>query len=51
MGEKRCHKVVTFEKKLDIINELKKGKLHRLFSTEHGISKLIVADIWKQREK
>ena len=51
MGEKRCHKVVTLEKKLEIISELKKGKSQRLISTEYNIPKSTVADIWKVREK
>lgn len=46
---KRC--VLTLEKKLEVIKELKKGKSQRLVSELFGIPKSTTADIWRLREK
>ncbi len=51
MASKRKRNVVTLEKKLDIIEELKKGKSQRLVAEIHSIPKSTIADIWKSREK
>ena len=48
-GRKR--KVLTLEKKLTIIEELRKGKSQRLVSEIFQVPKSTVADIWKLREK
>ncbi len=48
-GRKR--RVLTLEKKLDIIKELKGGKSQRCVSELHQVPKSAVADIWKEREK
>ncbi len=43
--------MVTFEKKLEIIRHLKKGKSVRAVSELCSIPKSTVCDIWKDREK
>ena len=51
VGKKRYRRVVTLEKKLEIINQLKKVKSHRFVSSLFDIPKSTVADVWKAREK
>ena len=43
--------MLSLEKKLEIIAELRKGKSQRLASVQFGIPKSTVGDIWKEREK
>ena len=43
--------VITLDKKLAIISELRQGKSQRLVSALHSVAKSTVADIWKDREK
>ena len=49
--EGRKRRVLTLEKKLEVIQELKNGKSQRLVRTLYSIPKSTVADIWKDREK
>ena len=42
---KRKRSVVTLEKKLEIIAEIRKGKSQRVASTQFGIPKSTVADM------
>ena len=51
VGKKRCHRVVTLKKKLEIISQLKKVKSQRFVSSLFDIPKSAVADVWKAREK
>ena len=48
---KRKRMVITLDKKLAIISELRQGKSQRLVSALHSVAKSTVADIWKHREK
>ena len=48
---KRKHSVLTLEKKLDIITELRKGKSVRSVSGLFEVPKSTVGDIWKDRDK
>ena len=49
---KRCYRrVVTLEKKLEIISQIKKVKSQRFVSSLFDIPKSTVADVWKAREK
>lgn len=48
---KRKRNVITLEKKLEIIEELKKGKSQRCVSDIYNIPKSTIADIWKSKEK
>ena len=47
VGKKRCRRVVTLEKKLEIISQLKKVKSQRFVSSLFDIPKSTVADVWK----
>ena len=51
VGKKHCHRVVTLEKKLEIISQLKKVKSQRFVSSLFDIPKSTVADVWKARDK
>ena len=48
---KRKRSVLTLERKLEIISEVKKGKSVRLVAGQFGVPKSTVSDIWKGREK
>ena len=48
-GRKRS--VLTLEKKLDLIQEMKKGKSQRYVLELYKVPKSTVGDIWKEREK
>ena len=48
---KRKRSVLTLEKKLEIIAELRKGKSQRLASMQFGVPKSTVRDVWKDRDK
>lgn len=50
-GQKRKRTVVTLEKKLEIIAELKKGLSQRAVAEKFTIAKSTVSDIWKDRLK
>ncbi len=45
VGKKRCRRVVTLKKKLEIISQLKKVKLQRFVSSLFDIPKSTVADV------
>ena len=47
----RTRKVITLERKLAIIEELKKGKSQRYVSELYQVPKSTVADIWKLKDK
>ena len=47
----RKRSVLTLEKKLDIITELRKGKSVRSVSALFEVPKSTVGDIWKDRDK
>lgn len=51
MASKRKRRVITLEKKLEIIGEIQKGQSQRRVSELYDIPKSTVADIWKDREK
>ena len=51
VGKKRCRRVVTLEKKLEIISQLKRVKSQRFVSSLFDIPKSTVADVRKVREK
>ena len=48
---KRKRNVITLEKKLEIIEELKKGKSQLFVSDVYNIAKANIADILKSKEK
>ena len=48
---KRKRSVLTLEKKLEIIAELRKGKSQRLALMQFGVPKSTVRDVWKDRDK
>jgi len=48
---KRKRSVLTLAKKLEIIDELKKGKSVRFVSGQFGVPKFWVSDIWKGRDR
>ena len=48
---KRKRSVLTLERKLEIIAEVKKGKSVRLVAGQFDVPKSTVSDIWKGREK
>ena len=48
---KRKRSILTLERKLEIISEVKKGKSVRLVAGQFGVPKSTVSDIWKGREK
>ncbi len=51
MASKRKRNVVTLEKKLDIIEELKKGKSQRLVAEIHSIPKSTRLQIFGRAER
>ena len=51
MASKRKHTVVTLEKNLPVIAEVRNGKPKRLVADTLGIPKSTVGDIWKEKEK
>ena len=51
MASKRKHTVITMEKKLQVIAEVRNGQSQRLVAETLGVPKSTVGDIWKEREK
>ena len=51
MASKRKRSVMSLEKKLDIIAELRQGKSQRAVSNRFGVAKSMVGDIWKNKDK
>ena len=49
--EGRKRRVLTLEKKLEVVQELKNEKSQRLVATLYSIPKSTVSHIWKDREK
>ena len=48
---KRKRSVITLEKKLAVVDELKKEKSQRCVADLYSLPKSTVADIWKDRDK
>ena len=48
-GRKR--RVITLDQKLNIIDDLRKGKPQQLVSDTFGVPKPTIGDIWKEQEK
>ena len=51
MASKRKRSVMSLEKKLDIIAEVRQGKSQRAVADRFGVAKSTVGDIWKNKEK
>ena len=51
MASKRKRSVVSLEKKLDIIAQIREGKSQRLVAEHFGVPYSTVGNIWKSREK
>ena len=51
MASKRKHNVLSLERKIDIIAQVRKGKLQRAVAKLFDVAKSTVGDIWKNREK
>ena len=51
MASKRERNVLSLERKLDIIAQVRKGKLQRAVAKLFDAAKSTVGDIWKNREK
>ena len=51
MVSKRKRNVLSLERKLDIIAQVRKGKLQRAVAKLFDAAKSTVGDIWKNREK
>ena len=50
MASKRKRNVLSLERKLDIIAQVRKGKLQRAVAKLFDPAKSMVGDIWKNRE-
>ena len=51
MASKRKRSVMSLEKKLDIITQIRQGRSQRAVADGFGVAKSTVGDIWKNREK
>ena len=51
MASKRKRSVMSLEKKLDIIADLRQGKSQRAVSDRFGVAESTVGDIWKNKDK
>ena len=49
--EGRKRRLLTLEKKVEVVQELKNGKSQQFVATLYSIPKSTVADIWKDQEK
>ena len=51
MASKQKRNVLSLERKLNIIAQVRKGKLQRAVAKHFDAAKSTVGDIWKNREK
>ena len=51
MASKRKRNVLSLERKLDIISQVRKGKLQRAVAKLFDTARSTEGDIWKNREK
>ena len=51
MASKRKRNVLSLERKIDIIAQVRKGKLHRAVAKLFDAAKSTEGDIWKNKEK